>query len=111
MSNKQKMTVEVLSVDEGLSMIRNQASISGPGIVLNEAGKMALDLAVSTDGIEIEDVALNKGNNDVVNTANNFQVKNKKDASFSNKLEQTDVKQKLSGKKLFQNKGSIPKLK
>lgn len=106
MSNKQKMTVEALSVDEGLSMIKNQASISGPGIVINEAGKMALDLAVSTDEMGIEDVALNKTNNDVVNTANNFQVKNTKDTSFANKLDKTDVKQKL-----FQNKGSIPKLK
>lgn len=111
MSNKQKMTVEVLSIDEGLSMIKNQASVSGPGIVINTAGKMALDLAVSTDGIDIEDIALNKNNNDVINTEGNYKVKNKKDNSFIDKLEKTDIKQKISGKTLFQNKGSIPKLK
>lgn len=116
MSNKQRMTIQVISKDEGLSLIKNQASISGPGIIINSEGKLALDLAVTTDVINIEDVANNDKNNDIVNTDSGYQVKMKQDTpskTIIDKLEKSGLKSKSSGKNLLKNKGAIniPKLK
>lgn len=109
MSNKQRLTIEVISKNDALSMIKNNAESSGPGLVMTEAGKEDLTNQIHQDNFDAASIINKNDNFDIIEpkVAPVIQPQPDTKPSFKNKL-------RKSGSDL-KNKGKIktpsPKLK
>jgi len=109
MSNKQRLTIELISKEDALSMIKNNAESSGPGLVMTEKGSKELTNQIHQDTFDTATV-LNKSENfDIVEPKVSPVLQNEVEAKPTLKS-----KLKKSGSDL-KNKGKIkppsPKLK
>jgi len=109
MSNKQRLTIEVISKNDALSMIKNNAESSGPGLVMTDSGKEELTNQIHQDNFDAASIINKSENFDVIEpkVAPVIQHQPEPKPSFKNKL-------RKSGSDL-KNKGKIklpsPKLK
>lgn len=109
MSNKQRLSIEVISKNEALSMIKNSAESSGPGLIMTDSGKEALTNQIHQENFDAASIINKNENFDIIEpkVAPVIQPQPDTKPSFKNKL-------RKSGSDL-KNKGKIklpsPKLK
>lgn len=109
MSNKQRLTIEVISKDDALSIIKKNAESSGPGLILTEAGRDSFTNQIHQDTFDTSSIISKNDNFDIVEPKIIPIIQPQPDIkpSFKNKL-------RKSGSDL-KNKGKIkipsPKLK
>ncbi|EPP7234574.1 hypothetical protein ACTOJ1_001523 [Shigella flexneri] len=109
MSNKQRLSIEVISKDDALSMIKNNAESSGPGLIMTEKGRDNLTNQIHQDTFDAASIINKNENFDIVEpkAAPVIQPQQDNKSSLKSKL-------KKSGSDL-KNKGKIktptPKLK
>lgn len=98
MSNKQRLSISIVSKEEALSLIQERAEQSGPGLILTEQGKTSLTETINANTFDVADIVNKPGNLDVVKPTpatepvvepeikNNFQSRLRKSAhSLKNK--------------------------
>lgn len=109
MSNKQRLTIELISKEDALSMIRHNAEASGPGLVMTEAGKDSLTNQIHQDTFDTASIINKNENFDIVEpkVAPVLNTEAKAKPSLKNKLRKSGADLKNKGK----IKPASPKLK
>lgn len=111
MSNKQRLTIEVISKDDALSLIKNNAEGSGPGLIMTEAGKSHLTNQIHEDSFTASDIVNKEGNFDIIEPkaepSLKIQNEEKPQTTFKSKLRKSGMDLKNKNK----IKIAAPKLK
>lgn len=66
MSNKQRLTIEVISKEEGMSLIKNTAEEAGPGLIMTEKGNSDFTNSIHEESFNASEIVNRDGNFDVV---------------------------------------------